>query len=286
MDRILVLRGGALGDFIVTLPALAALRARWPRARIEFAGNAVAAALAHHRGVIDAVHSQHEARWGALFSPAPLPADFAAWLARFDLVLNYWPDPDGELAAHFPRHAGQRFLAAPALPQCAPAAAHYAAALAPLGIRVPDTRFGLGPTPAPRRHGTTLHPGSGSPRKNWPLPHWLALVPQLPPPVTAIIGEAEAPVAAAFAAAGVSLLRGASLEELVAHLAATARFLGHDSGIGHLAAACDAPCVLLFGPTDAAVWAPPGPHVRVLHRGSELTAIGVDDVRRALAASG
>ena len=36
--RILVLRGGAIGDFVVTLPALQALRARWPHAYIELVG--------------------------------------------------------------------------------------------------------------------------------------------------------------------------------------------------------------------------------------------------------
>ena len=84
MQKILVLRGGALGDFIVTLPALARLRQRWPAARIELAGNATAAELARSRGMLDTVHSQHEARWGALFNDAPLPAPFSSWLASFD----------------------------------------------------------------------------------------------------------------------------------------------------------------------------------------------------------
>ncbi len=80
--RILVLRGGALGDFLVTLPALARLRQQWPEARLELAGNATAAALAVRQGLLDAAHSQHEARWSALYADAPLPAAFAEWLAR------------------------------------------------------------------------------------------------------------------------------------------------------------------------------------------------------------
>lgn len=283
MQRILVLRGGALGDFIVTLPALAALRKRWPEARIELAGNATAAQLALHRGLVDAVQSQHEARWGALFAGGSLPGEFAAWLGSFDLVLNYWPDPAGELAARFPLRPGQRFLTAPALPTRAPAAAHYAAALAPLGIHAADTRHALAPGLADARHGTSIHPGSGSPRKNWPLPRWLELARRLPGPVTVIAGEAEAEAAAAFAAAGFALLRHPPLEELVEHLARSRRFVGHDSGISHLAAACDTPCVLLFGPSDPAVWAPPGAHVRIVRRGPALTAIDPGDVVGALA---
>jgi hypothetical protein len=114
MEKLLVLRGGALGDFIVTLPALALLRARWPKARIELAGNATAAQLALNRGLIDAVHSQHEARWAALYDDGPLPREFGAWLDEFDLVISFWPDPDGELRQRFPRH--QRHRAAHILP--------------------------------------------------------------------------------------------------------------------------------------------------------------------------
>jgi heptosyltransferase-2 len=41
-------------------------------------------------------------------------------------------------------------------------------------------------------------------------------------------------------------------------------FIGHDSGISHIAAATGAPCVLLFGPTDPAIWAPANENVTVL----------------------
>jgi len=41
-------------------------------------------------------------------------------------------------------------------------------------------------------------------------------------------------------------------------------FIGHDSGISHLAAAAGANCVLLFGPTDPGVWAPRNNNVQIL----------------------
>jgi heptosyltransferase-2 len=41
-------------------------------------------------------------------------------------------------------------------------------------------------------------------------------------------------------------------------------FIGHDSGISHLAAAAGARCVLLFGPTDPNVWAPQNENVTVV----------------------
>src|ERR1019366_10808646 len=100
----------------------------------ELAGNANAAALARSRGLIDAVHSQHESRWAALFGGGPLPIEFGTWLVDFDLVVNFWPDPDGELRRRFPRREGQRFFTAAAMPAQAPAAAHYCEALRGLGL--------------------------------------------------------------------------------------------------------------------------------------------------------
>ena len=97
MRRILVLRGGALGDLIVTLPALALLSQRWPGAHITLVGNTTAGNLALKRGLISELLSQHEGRWAALHGTEPLPASLGAWLAAFDLVVNFCPDPDGAL---------------------------------------------------------------------------------------------------------------------------------------------------------------------------------------------
>ena len=312
MKKILVLRGGALGDFIVTLPALALLRQRWPAAHIELVGNATAAQLARHRGLLDAAHSQHEARWSALFDPAPLPADFRGWLAEFDLVINYWPDPDGGLRRKFPVRDGQGFLSAEAMPARAPAAAHYCAPLRALGLETQEYFFPLKPValrvsagtvpPLTRRAAIAIHPGSGSPKKNWPIENWLELIPRLPESVSLILGEAELPRWSAlsptcfedvFTPPSQRLgdkplhLINPPLEELVTHLSACRLFLGHDSGVSHLAAACGARCVLLFGPTETARWAPPAPNVQVLQRGADLRSISVGDVvsaaERALA---
>ncbi len=290
MRRILVLRGGALGDFIVTLPALELLRKRWPLARIELVGNATAAQLAVARGILDAAHSQHEARWSRLFTPleAPLSADFAAWLADFDLILSYWPDPDGALARRFPITSQQTFLAAPAMPTLAPAAAYYAAPLRALGLELERTFTFISPLSAAalqlrNEPPITIHPGSGSLRKNWPQAKWRELLGRLPYPLQVILGEAEMERAPTTTSTwpNAQVLVKPSLEELVTALASSRLFLGHDSGVSHLAAACGVPCVLLFGPTDPAVWAPPVPGVRIVRAGSALADLSVDEVTRA-----
>ena len=298
--NILVLRGGALGDFIVTLPALAALRQQWPDATLTFVGHAAAAELGRRQGLIDHICSQHESRWSALYKAAVLPDELRRWLATFDVAVNFWPDPDGELQRHFPLGAAQRFVTAPAMPVLAPAAARYCAALRPLGIDASECffRFNLGtqnaaalPNPGPT--AIAVHPGSGSHRKNWPAERWIELVESLDTPVVFVLGEAEAEawssawlrrtqLARRIQAGSVRVAANLPLPDLADQLSSCRVFLGHDSGVSHLAAACGVPCVLLFGPTDPAMWAPPAPHVRVIRHGNDLAAISIDDVRAAI----
>jgi len=61
-------------------------------------------------------------------------------------------------------------------------------------------------------------------------------------------------------------------------------FIGHDSGISHLAAAAGANCILLFGPTDPNVWAPQNNNVRILRPPTgRLSDLKIEDVEAAVA---
>lgn len=298
MRRLLILRGGALGDFLVTLPAIALLRQRWPNAEIELIGNPVAAALAQNRGLLDRVHPQSSARWLPLHGRAPLPPDLHAWLSGFDLILSFQPDPTGDLAARFPLRPGQRFLAGAPHPAAGPAAAHYCAPLQQLGLRPAALVHRLAPlAPVDPAQGPVLiHPGSGSPRKNWPFAEWLALATLLPGPATLILGEAELArslpgtfVQAHQTGAGavrlgdreLGLLWEPPLEELLRRLAGARAFLGHDSGVSHLAACAGTPGLLLFGPTDPAIWKPPVANLRALQSAGGLDTLTVPEVLAA-----
>ncbi len=302
--RILVLRGGAIGDFIVTLPMLGLLRTRWPDADIELVGNARAAELGRRGGYLNAVHSQDEGRWGALMRDGPLSQESTRWLAAFELIVSFWPDPDAALARRFPLHPGQRYLSADASPTLAPAARHFCEVLRPLGLSTADFRSrlpagdtalslrpaGVGNAPGGARGPIAIHPGSGSARKNWPLARWRDLIARLGDPILIVLGEAEREWRdceswlRADGAAGrpIEVSRDLPLPELAATLRGCRLFVGHDSGLSHLAAAVRTPCVLLFGPTDPALWAPPGEQVRVIRRGDNLEAIGVDEVAAAV----
>jgi ADP-heptose:LPS heptosyltransferase len=54
------------------------------------------------------------------------------------------------------------------------------------------------------------------------------------------------------------------LDEVARWLSGASLYIGNDSGITHLAAACGALVVAIFQSSDAAVWSPRGPHVAVL----------------------
>jgi len=298
MRRLLILRGGALGDFLVTLPAIALLRQRWPGAEIELIGNPVAATLAQTRGLLDRVHPQSSARWLPLHRREALPPDLHVWLSGFELVLSFQPDPAGELAARFPLRAGQRFLAGAPHPTAGPAAAHYCAPLRELGLQPGALVHPLAPLapPDPGPRPVIIHPGSGSARKNWPVERWLELAAHLPEPVTLLLGEAELdrPLPAALTTARdagadrvriggrqLDLLWQPPLEDLLRRLAGARAFLGHDSGVSHLAACAGAPSLLLFGPTDPAIWKPPAANVHALQAAGGLESLSVPEVLAA-----
>ena len=60
------------------------------------------------------------------------------------------------------------------------------------------------------------------------------------------------------------ILKDVDLSEMARALRQTDVFLGHDSGITHLAAALGVPTVALFGPTDPQRWSPKGDHIEVI----------------------
>jgi ADP-heptose:LPS heptosyltransferase len=133
--------------------------------------------------------------------------------------------------------------------------------LASLGIDLTwdDRTFEVAPI---RSQDILVHPGSGSPAKNWPSERFAAVIRGAERPVRLIVGEADQAVAARFC--GVPRLEHPSLEELAARLAGCHAYLGNDSGVSHLAGLCGARSLVLFGPTDPTVWRPIGPRVEVL----------------------
>jgi heptosyltransferase-3 len=310
--RVLVIRGGALGDFLVTLPTLRLLREHWPDAHIELLGQPALAepVTGPGRFYLDAVRSVDRGPLSTFFMPrAVLDPAWMDYFESFDLVLSYFYDPDqlfetnlhrcrpGELLTHSPR-VPERFGA--------PAARHFAEILRPLGLEPGAEITGhLVPSPADLEgaraflsgleSGTRLvaiHPGSGSESKTWPAENWAELGRRRAarfPDLSLLLVEGEADSAAAKivveAWRELRLVRARllPLSILGAVLRRASLFLGHDSGITHLAAAAraDLPIVALFGPTDPAIWAPPRVGVHVLRGAQGRMDHAVNEVETA-----
>ena len=293
--RALVVRGGALGDFLLTLPVLHALRVSASSSRIEVLAYPGIAAVAHASGLADAVRSIEYGPLAGFFTRgAVLDPELADYLRSFDLVLSYLYDPDGIFAENL-RAAGVRRLVQgpPRIGSASHAIDQLAAPLAALGIPLAgrSTRLSLETTLHPQAT-IVLHPGSGSTSKNWPALCWRELAQgllemQADARLAIVGGEADAAALNVLrdleADPRVVFWENLPLEVLAARLATSAVYAGHDTGISHLAATAGTPSLLLFGPTDPGVWAPPHDHVRVLRAPEgKLEQLPVSTVMAAL----
>ncbi|HZM03589.1 MAG TPA: glycosyltransferase family 9 protein [Candidatus Saccharimonadales bacterium] len=288
--KILVIRGGALGDFILTLPVLAALRLQFPGHRLQVLGYPAVASLAVAGGLADAVDALESPRLSGFFvADGSWSEEAADYFAGFDLIVSYLYDANGVFRRNVARCSSAQFIVGPHRPD---ETLHIHATellLRPLGMMDVDSqpRLILPLTPAPEFR-LAIHPGSGSPRKNWPEAQWSELLQSVAVRTKVdfllIGGEAEgercARLAAVLPAGRVQIAQSLPLPELAARMKACSAFIGHDSGITHLAAALDLSGLVLWGETALATWRPKSPRLKVL---PGISSLEVDSVWRELA---
>jgi heptosyltransferase-3 len=306
MNRILVIRGGAIGDFILTLPALKALRDARPQAHIEILGYKHIAVLAENRFYAQAVQSIEYGLLARFFARnSELPAELTEYFASFDIIISYLYDPDQIFETNLRRCGVENVICGPAriLESAGHASRQLAQPIEELGISVVDFTERVFPSVEDREFARqflasllqpiiAIHPGSGSHEKNWPLENWVGLFSSTSPFVNTnslavISGEADEAqtneLQREWKNRNVRFARNLPLPSL-AGILQRATFIGHDSGISHLAAAAGANCILLFGPTDPDVWAPQNENVRVLRSPSrKLKDLEIATVEAALA---
>jgi len=273
---VVVLRGGGLGDALLTVPVLHGLR---PYAgRLVLATRPAWAALLAPWALVDETLNLESAAFASLWdagAPAAPVAPFAgAW------VLSFLPDPDGALAAGLARRGAAGLLCLPPRPTApAPVVAQWRAALGlPWDAALASRVWLPPPVPPPRpRPRLCLHPGSGSPAKNTPLAlfaevaaAWRARGGE----VCWTTGEADAAVLAElrarYLAPGDRLLHQHPVASLPGELAGATAVLANDTGVAHLAGLMGLPTTVAFQTSDPLRWAPLGPRVTVLWRPRHL----------------
>lgn len=276
MPSLLIWRLGALGDSVLLLPTLAALRAAFPAHEIVAAGAPSSLAPARWSGLVNTLLDAASPRYAALGAGAAPPA--GALPNDLELAI-VWSAHHAEIGCGLVQAGVRRIITAPAVPgDRTPVAAFYLNTVAPLGVR--PAPFTLATPPealaatesAWRRtlsqHSSPvalLHPGAGSRLKQWPLDAFVRLAAKLRADGAAALwslGPADEALTERLTAAGEGphLLPPTDVAGLTAYVSRCAALVCADSGVAHLAALMNVPTVTLFGPTDCAVWGPPGPH--------------------------
>lgn len=304
VDSVLAVKFGLLGDLLLADPALAALRARYPRARLRLVADSPRQAAWLRPEAVDEVHAVsigvHGPTYRRLYDPR---------LWRDLLALRRRPPASIAVFLNDTPSAYQRRLFA--------AIARAARARRRVGVRTEQTGYltdgpareelagrheiergwliagGTLPAPRPRlpdadpaviarvgaararakaRVVVTLQPVTGKPAKQWPLARWTelarAVVDRLDGVVVLAGSASEAAARDAFAFLGERCvdLFGSSIAGLVGAVRASDAFAGHDSGPFHVAAAAGTPALVLVGPSDPKYSRYPSPAVRALRR--------------------
>ena len=307
MKRVLIIRSGAVGDLILTLPVLSALKKRYHGLSIDMMGGPARLSLLKHCGVVDDVLPVDDPDLTPLFVsetvpsgtsvPRILPGRLIQRLRSYDAILSYLPDPDGVFAENLRRTASGPVLtgrARPAEGDRIHMTRVLMDALKPLRIEtsVDPPRIDVPPSAASddvRKLGNeqrlvAVHPGSGGVGKCWPAENYGALIDLLTesgfrPMIT--FGPADHGIRRRLLpwieTRDVLVIEDRSLVEVAALYARCRAMIGNDSGMTHLAAAAGTPAIALFGPTDPAVWGPRGKDVRMLW-GTDVFVADVDGI--------
>lgn len=303
---VLALRALALGDLLVAVPALRALRRAYPGHRLVLATAGGLAPLVERIGGVDVLLPTAD--------PAAVP-----WMGPPpDVAVNLHgtgPQSHRALDALRPgRRVGFRCAAAPGWEGPAwdaVAAAHpherarWCALLQHGGVPTdPDDVHLDAGLRVPREAPPVLvHPGAAFGAKRWPADRFAAVAATLDGPGSPVLVTGSPPerdlaedVARCAGLAPERVVAGRTdLGQLCDLVAGAALVVCGDTGVAHLASAYGVPSVVLFGPVDPAQWGPPaGPHVALAHpavrRGARfadepdpaLLAITVDEVLAAV----
>lgn len=239
--RRLLIRPGAIGDFIVSLPALESLRADFTE--VWCAGQNVPLA-----GFADAAQSIVAAgldRLGLLPSE-----DVVERLRGFDSIISWYGASNPEFR-HLVEKLELPFRFLPTLPDGSRHAVDfYNAQARQLGAE-PLSRSPRIECPAPPRTFAVIHPFASSLAKRAPMAVFETAARKLAETMSVhwLCGPEETLDGA---------VRFDDLYELGCWLAQARVFVGNDSGISHLAAAVGTPVQAFFRVTEPRVWAPRG----------------------------
>jgi len=291
MTSLLVANQGALGDFILSLPAVEAIHNAFPRARLTFLANPSTLAIIRGRPYLASVLDCRSSRWAPLYREGGRAAFGSFGLASPVGGIFVFGRPSSQILAenlaavlNAPAHRIDPF---PDLGSGLSVTEYQCRQLTALGVpALPPPPAVITPTPEdgieatalvnhllkPGERLVLLHPGSGGREKIWAPAGWIILIRGLLEQPRLRLGLIQGPadkdilqrLHESLELSHVLPFHNLRLGLLAGIINRAACYIGNDSGITHLAAACSVPTIALFGPADPRIWAPRGPAVQVI----------------------
>jgi ADP-heptose:LPS heptosyltransferase len=293
----LVIHQGALGDFILALPALMALRKSFPRAKPVIMGYPRILELVEKRFYAEEIVPVDQRGMASFFvQGGDLDPGLSRYFGTFDLIVVFGKEAEGSILTNLERVSRGQIMHLHSFPppdERIHLTDHLLRELRRnhvsgedqdprLFLNRSDQAWGRGYckkkglTEAEKAEAIVLHPGSGSRRKAWPMERFSELLNHFrghtSSSLLVVVGPAEAgeveksleTIPWETEAAAPVLIKDLSLIGLASVIEGCRVFIGNDSGITHMAAALGVPTVAIFGPTDPKRWAPRGKHVAVV----------------------
>ena len=290
---ILLITLSNIGDAVMTTPVIQALHNKYPRAVMDIVADARSSEVFRHcpcKGEI--LLKDKQAGWRGLVT---LVKQLRA--QRYDLVVDLRTD-GLTLLLRASRRLTRR--------GCKTTGQH--AVQRHFGVI--DAREGLGRIPAtcvwlsqqeqafaerqlaalPGTRWLALGPGARWAAKCWPVTSFQALLEQLQPQFDGVVllgdsNDADScqQLEGHMTLSCLNLAGKTNLLQATAVLKHTALFIGNDSGLGHLAAACDTPTLTVFGPGEPHRYHPWHPRARWVQSDSgDVADVPVEAVASAV----
>jgi len=269
--KLLIIHQGALGDFILTFPAV--IRLQMYYRSIDVLCQNQLGKLAGALGLAENWFPLESACWASLFTEQIDPK-INTLLAPYGKIILF--SLSAQLKESINRITEKPVCQIPPRPPV-DERIHVAKFLLDniynCGL-IKKAETALDDVPLPVREGgpqksrkILLHPGAGSVRKRWPISNFLqvgaalkadGLQPEF------VLGPAEENLAAELTHPDRLVHVLDDLPDLTALLNSAGGYIGNDSGASHLAAYMGLPTTVIFGPADPQRWTPIGRFVSVV----------------------